>query len=319
MTTGTWKEKNIMAEFVYSPLFEMLAAMHVFCSPSHHRYRRGWYKRVSEKLPRELAEDICRLGEETEKWMIPMDFAEWDGMERLGVADALKSLETVPLSRWNLVFSEYGREIGSRKKKEILKVMDSFYELHFSEEFRFLEPFLKQILIKERGLCGQRGLHAEVDSLHERIEVTEEEIILHKNREYRFRFSELDCIRIWGRTFLAPHLIMGTGNRRLTLVLSVLAEQDSGEAPEDLVRSMKALGDATRLKILRALHKGPASTQGIAAGLALSEAAQILPKTFEKKTNIWHILFPCDKMFPVSIVENGQRWRSSVKRRKGEK
>ena len=273
MLTGIWREKNIRVEFVYSPLFEMLAAMHVLCAPSHHIYRTGWYERVSERLPGELTGEICRLGEETQKWLILCDFAEWEGMEVLSVPAALRELEAVPLDRWNLVFREYGKGIGSTKKRELLRVMDSFNTHCFAGEFRFLEPFLKRIMEKECGLCAQRGLLAEVDGLHERIEVSGEKIILHKNRDYMFLLEDLDCIRIWGSTFLAPHLVMGEGKRRLSLILPIFAEKYGGEVPVDLLKCMNALGDATRLKILRALRREPASTQKIAADLQITQAA----------------------------------------------
>lgn len=273
MLTGIWKEKNVRVEFVYSPLFEMLAAMHVICEPAHHIYRTGWYERVSDKLSEELYDEICRLGEETGKWMIPMDFAEWTGMEELLVPEALEELGAAALSRWNLVFKEYGKGIGSIKKKEILKVMGAFYNHCFAEEFRFLEPFLRRIMEKERGLCAERGLLAEVDSLHERIEVSEGIIILHKNRDYIFRLEDLDCIRIWGSTFLAPHLVMGVEKKRLSLMRSIFAEKYRGGVPQDLLRSMNALGDATRLRMLRTLRKGPESTQKLAADLELTQAA----------------------------------------------
>ena len=273
MLTGIWRENNIRVEFVYSPLFEMLAAMHVICGPDHHIYRTGWYERVSGKLPEELTGEICRLGEETGKWLILMDFAEWEGREALSVPEALEELEAAPLDRWNLVFGEYGMRIGSIKKRELLKAMESFYNHCFAGEFQFLEPFLKRIMEKECGLCAQRGLLAEVDGLHERIEVSREKIILHKNRDYVFRLEDLDCIRIWGSTFLAPHLIMGEGKRGLSLILSIFAEKYGGEVPADLLKSMNALGDATRLKILRVLRKGSAPTQKIAADLQITQAA----------------------------------------------
>ena len=41
----------------------------------------------------------------------------------------------------------------------------------------------------------------------------------------------------------------------------------------DLLKCMNALGDATRLKILRALRREPASTQKIAADLQITQAA----------------------------------------------
>ena len=80
--------------------------------------------------------------------------------------------------------------------------MDSFYTHCFAGEFRFLEPFLKRIMEKECGLCAQRGLLAEVDGLHERIEVSGGKIILHKNRDYMFLLDDLDCIRTVSYTHL---------------------------------------------------------------------------------------------------------------------
>lgn len=272
MITGIYEEGNTKVEFVYSPLFEMMAALHVFCDPAHHLYRGGWYERAEHELPQELAQSICLLGEETGMWLIPMDFLEWEGMESLSVPDALQQLQRTGLGRWNQVFREYGREIGSRKKKEILEVLARFYDLHFSGEFLFLEPFLRRILKRECVLCAQRGLAAEVDGLHERIKAAGDEIILYKNKEYHFLLNSLERIRIWGCTFLAPHLIMGSGKGYLALMLPVYAEERRGQVPKELIRCMNALGDETRLRILRELHKSPVSTQELAARLCFTQA-----------------------------------------------
>jgi DNA-binding transcriptional ArsR family regulator len=75
-------------------------------------------------------------------------------------------------------------------------------------------------------------------------------------------------------SFSAPHLLVNIeGKSFIQFTIMADLEEKLDLVPQDLTCMMKALGDETRLKILRCLYKEKNSTQEIALVLGISEAA----------------------------------------------
>jgi DNA-binding transcriptional ArsR family regulator len=58
----------------------------------------------------------------------------------------------------------------------------------------------------------------------------------------------------------------------LQLTFRAHLQEAMPEIPQDLYKTMRALGDETRLKILKAIHRNQSSTQSLAVELKLTEA-----------------------------------------------
>lgn len=272
MNVGFCYENDIKVEFTFSPLSEMLASMHVLSKPEHHLDRMKWVRSTTEEMPGELLEDIIKCGSITNEWLIVMDFSVMNPYSELCIPDALKELEQLNLYKWNMVFKSYNKSISVDEKSCIIYIMRKYYETVFSHEINFLQPFLMHTIKKEIKAYREEGLLNRISTIHERIEVKETEIILHKNREYRFDARELSKISITASTFISPHLLMHEDKGILYLTMLVLVEEKEETVPVDLVNLLKALGDETRLKILHEMRKEPATTQVLAVKLKLTEA-----------------------------------------------
>lgn len=272
MNVGFCYENDIKVEFTFSPLSEMLASMHVLSKPEHHLDRMKWVRSTTEEMPGELLEDIIKCGSITNEWLIVMDFSVINPYSELCIPDALKELEKLSLYKWNMVFKSYNKSISVDEKSWIIYIMRKYYESVFSHEINFLQPFLMHTIKKEIKAYREEGLLNRISTIHERIEVKETEIILHKNREYRFDARELSKISITASTFISPHLLMHEDKGILYLTMLVLVEEKEETVPVDLVNLLKALGDETRLKILHEMRKEPATTQVLAVKLKLTEA-----------------------------------------------
>lgn len=272
MNVGFCYEDDIKVEFTFSPLSEMLASMHVLSKPEHHLDRMKWVRSTSEEMSNELLDNIRKYSFITNEWLVVMDFSIIEPYSELCIQDALTELEKLDLYKWNIVFKPYDKSISMYEKNHIINIMKEYYEVVFVNEINYIQPFLIHTLKREMKACREEGLLNRIDKIHERIEIKGTEIILHKNKEYRFDAKKLNKISITASTFISPHLLMYEDKGILYLTMLVLMEEKKEIVPNDLVNLLKALGDETRLRILHEMRKEPATTQSLAVNLKLTEA-----------------------------------------------
>lgn len=273
MNIGIYKDEAVCGEFFFSPLYEMLASMHVIVKPDHHLDRRKWIERVTEEISGELLEEIRVLGNLTDQWDIVMDFAVTGPLAELTIPEAILQLEELPLYRINKVFKAYGAGIDKSEKSRIIRVMQAYYDEVFRHEILYLQPFLSRLLKKELELSRRDGLLPRINGYHDRLKWDGADIVFYKNKEYRYAVKGLQKIKITASSFLSPHLMMYEDKGILLLTKLVAVEERKDAVPEDLILLMKALADETRLKLLRELRRQPASTQALAESFHLTEAA----------------------------------------------
>ncbi len=272
MYIGLCYDKEIRGEFSYSSLFEMLASMHVIVKPEHHLDRTHWIQKVMDDLPEELIEAIRNLGDITDEWLIIMDFTHESPYADLSIPDVLAELDKLDLSRWSELFRHYNKSITQEEKNHIVSVMKEYYELLFQYEIAYLQPFLIRIMRKELERCKEEGLLQRINQYHQRLIADHKNIIFLKNKEYRYNPAELNKIVVRASTFISPHLLMHEEMGTLYITMLVAVEEKKDIVPSDLTSLLKALSDETRLQILHAIHKKPASTQSLAIRLKITEA-----------------------------------------------
>lgn len=273
MNIGLYKDETVYGEFMFSPLFEMLASMHVIVKPEHHLDRMIWMEKLMCEISGELMDEIRVLSIITDQWNIVMDFAVISPFTELPIPEALLQMEELPLYRFNKIFKVYDRSVDKHEKSRIIKAMKDYYDAVFHHEILYLQPFLIRILRKELESCRREGLLPRINGYHDRLMWNGSEIVFHKNKEYHYAVKDLRKIVITASTYLSPHLMMYENSGILYLTMLVAVEEKKDTVPEDLVNLMKALGDETRLKLLREIHRQPVSTQALAISFKLTEAA----------------------------------------------
>ncbi len=272
MRIGLLYEKEIKIEFIYSPIFEMLSALHVLVNPSHHLDRLDWADRILTDMDADLLKEIRILGEKTYNWLIVMDiFQTYEECEDLSILSVLDSISIKPLYEINKIFSLYNKSINEKEKADIFKVLNKFYLEYFQQELKYIEPLLVRVLKKDIETAKEDTLKY-IGSIHERIEITENEIKFHKNKVYSYSLDSLKIIKIRPSTFMSPHLLIDTGENEVYLTRLIKIGDKKDLAPSDLIYLLKALGDETRLKIVREMKRSPQSTQNLAKTLKLTEA-----------------------------------------------
>jgi DNA-binding transcriptional ArsR family regulator len=265
-------EKGIICEFVYWPLNEMFCALHILMKPEHHLHRNKWIKKVSND--QKILNEIKKYGNVTEEYCIVMDFCSYfEECTDLNVLSSIEFLSNIPLNKINKIFKNYDKKITQSQYNGLLELLKKFYINIFADELKYIEPMMTRILKKKAKIAEEIGIFNFVDKIHERIKVNEEEIIFYKNKEYVVKKKEVKTIIINLSTFISPHLMLGLIGDNLYLTYLIELEVCENQSPKDLERTLKALGDGTRLKILKEISRKGKSTQELSVELKISEAA----------------------------------------------
>lgn len=298
-----YNEDNWNIHFIYSPYFEMLCSLHVISKHEHHLSRLNWYRDIVDRLDSELYEEIMYFGNNYYEWLSAMDFKKvlygFNDLDVIASLDFIAEIDEVEfihiILREGLSREEIKRfikkgscsgdftkisQVQSRIfsnpegfKRRFIACLKKYYYLYFERELRFIEPLLIRKLKKEAALCEDMGIKEYAPKIHNRIEVTDKAFLFHKYTLFTVPFTSINTIYITISSFADPHLLIDIEEgKSLQLTIRVNLEKTAEEVPFDLFITMKALGDETRLKILRCIYKKINSTQAIAKDLGLTEA-----------------------------------------------
>ncbi len=167
----------------------------------------------------------------------------------------------------------YNKRITNIYYKELLRFLRNFYIEIFQSELKYIEPIIIRELKRKLTLGKDKGIFYLTDSIHSRIEVLEDEIVFYKFKEFRVKLVDLKYININVSTFISPHLLLGKDKHSINLTALIELDNNEDKCPKDLERKLKALGDATRLRILSEINPIGKSTQELSVILNISEAA----------------------------------------------
>lgn len=290
--------------FVYSPFFEMMCSLHVLAKPDHHLGRLNWANNLRGSMDEELIKDIVYFGQNFFEWMGAMGFCELsntcndlnileviDYIRELSIEEFIyemlnESIKKEEIRRYIKYKTDASKPSGltvvqleifnkpEAFRRRFIACLKKYYYLFFEKELRFIEPLLIRIMKKQIELSKKVGILDYIKTIHQRIKIEDEEIKLIKYTVYNFPYDKLKKVYFRISSFIAPHLLVGMEEKHmLKFTIAVNLEEKLEQVPVDLSKIMKALGDETRLKILRCLYNKKNSTQEVANELGISEAA----------------------------------------------
>lgn len=267
------KSGKVNVVISYLPVWEFCFSMHVLAEPEHHIYREKWVRKMEEKFP-ELIDRIRIYSEHTCQWTMFIDVPDWREMRQLEIPDFLMTLKRKNVCEWNRITEPLGKKISSQERKEIFEIFKDYYEQAFRKEEVLLRPYLIRALEQEKECCIKEGIWKWCKTIHERMKVEKDQIRYLKNRDFVYQKKDIHTIYITASTFLEPHLWLYHNDDELEVVKSIRVEQpESYHLPEQMILVLKALGDESRLNIVRLLFRGVKTTGDLAGKLGLSEAA----------------------------------------------
>lgn len=292
---------NFKVEFIYSPLFEMLCSLHVLTNPRHHLERLKWAEQMKENMDKRIYDEIIYFGQNFYSWLTVMDLqiysedfydlnviAAVDSINEVDEVDFIYSMLDETISTDDIkkfLGTGYTGELGITPeqmklvsnpggfRRRLISCLKEYYYLYFEKELRYIEPVLIRALKRHAAQYDTSGIYEYARTLHSRIEVTDEAFTFYKFKTFILPFNELKNITFIPSSFIDPHLLIGIhGKDTLNLHIRVHLGEAVFDVPLDLLNTMKALGDETRLRILRAIYRKGASTQSLSRELGLTEA-----------------------------------------------
>ena len=273
MILDQWKSEGMDVTISYLPVWELCYSMHVLSEPDHHLYRRKWSKRVEEEFP-DLVKRIRDYSEVTCQWTLFIDVPVWSEMRQMEIPEFFAFLRKKEIFWWNQAAETLGKKLTILERRDILGIFQDYYEQIFRREERILRAYLVRVLEREREFCIEHGVWEWCKTIHERMRVEETQVRYLKNRDFVYQKKDIRRIYLTASTFLEPHLWLYQHDTELEVVESIRVEQpEDYHLPEQTVLVFKALGDRSRLNIVRLLFRGVKTTQELAAKLGLSEAA----------------------------------------------
>lgn len=287
---------------IVSPFHELLCSLHVIHNPEHHPKRLQWALKLNQKMPATLWEDIQTLGHLSNGWIALLDLPDRTGLS-ISCSQGITSLHNLPDAELIYLFmnqelalstiveclvkpgySHTLTELNANAKylidnldhvrKLLISTLLTYEQDYFRQEWEYIEPFMNTSATNFQDIIS-RSPEKALQTLHPRLKVENGTFIAQKAVTYYFSMDQLRQVCVFPSTFIFPHLLIGWDKDSLFLPLTVdipgLAYSEG--PPSDLLRQLKALGDDTRMRILKLLWKGPHCTKQLAPILKISEAA----------------------------------------------
>lgn len=272
MVLDTFYEENIEIVFSYLPIWEMFFSMHVLSNPEHHISRKKWSEIKEKEFP-ELVKRIRELGSITDLWNIIIDSDKWSEVRHMDIQNMIVFFQHKNIYQWNEWIEYTGRTMSIEERDAVLEVIGEYYTLVFQKEEISLRSYIKRVLQDEKERCQKEGLWEWCKKIHSRLCVGSDTIVFLKNHEYRIEKEKIKRVIVTVSTFVTPHLWLYNKNYELEIVKGIIVEQEKDEISEELMWVFKAMGDLTRLHIIKHLLHGICTTQALAKEMKLSEPA----------------------------------------------
>lgn len=256
----------------YLPVWEMFFSMHVLAVPEHHMTRQKWAATKEERFP-ELVEEIRALKDITGLWTFIIDSGKWSEIRQMEIAEMISFFRKKNIYEWNEWARDAGKAMTIGERDRVLDVIERYYNVSFRKEDVILRTYLTRVLEVEKEKCKASGVWEWCRTIHNRLMVDDKKVTYLKNREYMFRKEDIRNIFMTASTFVSPHLWLYAEDHGLEIVKGISVEKKQEGIPEDFVHIFRALGDGTRLRIVKNIMRGISTTQALAAEMGLSEAA----------------------------------------------
>ena len=293
--------------FAYSPLLECVLSLHVLVGPKHHALQHGWVREMRGLDPalRKRIDELAFLY----RWTLPGlllpaaagDAESFEGeLERILALDPRAQLETLgrPL------YDHGGAGPGVFEAPEVREAMlarggdlagllldDSaaltrrfcdlladYWDGAFAAEWSRIEPKLAEAVVESGRALASDGIWGVLGRLPPRCRPSPErnELAIDLPHDHELEISETNPLLLSPSVFAWPHLRVNCDPPWPTAIVYaapfVAREAAPRIPPDELLRVLRALGDDTRLRILKLIAERPRTTQELGPLVGLTAA-----------------------------------------------
>jgi DNA-binding transcriptional ArsR family regulator len=293
--------------FAYSPLLECVLSLHVLVGPKHHALQHGWVRQMralDPALRRRIDDFACFY-----RWTLPGfllpdaggDAESFEGeLERILGLDADLQLDALGRPLFDhggagpAVFDgpdvqQTMVERGGRPAKLLLddppaltqrlcELLSDYWEEAFAPEWSRIEPRLADAVVESGRSLASTGIWAVLGRLPPRCRPDPErnELVVDLPHDHELEISDANPLVLCPSVFTWPHLRLNCDLPWPTAIVYaapfVAREAAPRIPPDELLRVLRALGDDTRLRILKLIAERPRTTQELGPLVGLSAA-----------------------------------------------
>jgi DNA-binding transcriptional ArsR family regulator len=293
--------------FAYSPLLECVLSLHVLVGPKHHALQHGWVRQMRALDPalRRRIDDFSFLY----RWTLPSFLLPDPGgdaesfeseLERILGLSAELQLEALGRPLYDhggagpAVFDEpevretmlaRGGELGKLLLDDppalallLCELLSDYWDAAFAAEWSRIEPKLADAVVESGRALASAGIWAVLGRLPPRCRPDPErnELVVDLPHDHELEISEANPLVLSPSVFAWPHLRLNCDPPWPTAIVYaapfVAREAAPRIPPDELLRVLRALGDDTRLRILKLVAERPRTTQELGPLVGLSAA-----------------------------------------------
>lgn len=241
-----------MITFRCSPLLDMALSLLVLQNPERFPNAGAWVRRVSDRLPDGLLDQVKEIGERVDLFELAM---ELESGPALPTPDLLRRLQerertlgSVLLRYWDAISPEVAAQAGLLAES----AQRELAQLAGSDPLAFICHFSDRVCIGPDG----------------------ETLLLRWGKGMRVPLRQLERILFVPSAFCPRRLMFYRLGPVQIFFYTPLADEPepSGEPPESLILGFSALSDATRLSLLRLIARERLPAQEMARRLGLNES-----------------------------------------------
>ncbi|WP_400244384.1 ArsR/SmtB family transcription factor [Niallia sp. JL1B1071] len=280
-----WIQKHV--RIIYSPFRELLTSLHVLHNPVHHLTRLEWAEEIKKEIPNHLWEKIHFFGELSNEWLNFLDLEDYLLFEEKHVEEAIERLRL--LSEKQFIAFLLGKRIHAKANEAEQKLLkkpnyyrnqlcDLLYDYHqkyFARALYRMEPWLIKSVHQLKKAIEADPFEA-MNFIHPRFKLDQKSIRFYKAETWIFAYEEVETLTIYPSSFIAPHLLVGLEVPAIIVYLHVpfpnQQESKQDTIPVDLLSVLAALGDKTRLQLLKQMSQHPFCTQQLSESIGLAKA-----------------------------------------------
>ncbi|WP_284035867.1 DUF5937 family protein [Neobacillus sp. 114] len=292
--------------FGYSAAHETLIALHVFIDCKHHPLHTPWVINARKKVNPALKQEIDAFSIFYKRPIVTF----WGLQENSTISDFEEDLNKLSCGSSDAFFQTVAETILGPKKtnqqQEFVQLACSRYPeskeiilallekpeqvkqrfLTFLEDFwktclkddwsRIEELFLKDIASRGRKLMKEGPLKL-LGSLSPEIDIhpNQKKAVIRRISKREIYFEKDDVLLLTPSYFAWPHLFVNS-HKPVGVNYSIMENQQEAARsmpPEDLLKLFNALGDLSRLQIVKYLSQKPRSTRELAGLMGMTEGA----------------------------------------------
>ncbi len=293
--------------FTYSPLLESVLSLHVLVGPKHHSLQHGWVRQMRALDPglRRRIDELAPLY----RWTIPDlllpepagDAESFQGeLDRILALSPETQLEALgrpmydhggagaavfdrPAARAELIgrggeLAELLLADPGEVARRLCDLLSEYWDAAFAEEWSRLEPKLADAVVESGRALAATGIWAVLGRLPPRCRPDPErnELAIDLPHDHELEISDANPLVLSPSVFTWPHLRVSCDPPWPTAIVyaAPFVARDAAPRipPDELLRVLRALGDDTRLRILKLVAERPRTTQELGPLVGLSAA-----------------------------------------------